>query len=80
MICPQTQDAGSRAAGAASWLWARWCPRRGRPLTASGLQVRQAVMRVVGGWLLSLRDRYSFFHKLIPLLLSGFHDEIPEIA
>ncbi|MXQ94005.1 hypothetical protein E5288_WYG008519 [Bos mutus] len=43
-------------------------------------QVRQAVMRVVGGWLLSLRDRYSFFHKLIPLLLSGFHDEIPEIA
>ncbi|KAF4015993.1 hypothetical protein G4228_007392 [Cervus hanglu yarkandensis] len=43
-------------------------------------QVRQAVTRVVGGWLLSLRDRYSFFHKLIPLLLSGFHDEIPEIA
>nr|XP_058894508.1 dynein axonemal assembly factor 5 isoform X2 [Kogia breviceps] len=43
-------------------------------------QVRQAVTRVVGGWLLSLRDRYSFFHRLIPLLLSGFDDEIPEIA
>lgn len=52
----------------------------GGPLTVSHPQVRQAVMRVVGGWLLSLRDRYSFFHKLIPLLLSGFHDEIPEIA
>lgn len=78
--CLQTQDAGSGAAGAASWPWARRCPRWGRPLTASRLQVRQAVMRVVGGWLLSLRDRYSLFHKLIPLLLSSLHDEIPEVA
>ncbi|XP_033282674.2 dynein axonemal assembly factor 5 isoform X2 [Orcinus orca] len=43
-------------------------------------QVRQAVARVVGGWLLHLRDRYSFLHKLIPLLLSSLDDEIPEIA
>nr|XP_031289187.1 dynein assembly factor 5, axonemal [Camelus dromedarius] len=43
-------------------------------------QVRQAVTRVVGDWLLRLRDRYSFFHKLIPLLLSSFDDEIPEVA
>ncbi|XP_016068440.1 PREDICTED: dynein assembly factor 5, axonemal [Miniopterus natalensis] len=43
-------------------------------------QVRQAVTRVVGGWLLKLRDRYSFFHKLIPLLLSSFDDEMPHIA
>ncbi|XP_062945575.1 dynein axonemal assembly factor 5 [Cynocephalus volans] len=43
-------------------------------------QVRQAVTSVVGGWLLSLRDRYSFFHKLIPLLLSSLDDEIPEIT
>ncbi|XP_004629637.1 dynein assembly factor 5, axonemal [Octodon degus] len=42
-------------------------------------QVRQAVTSVVGGWLLDLRDRYSFFHKLIPLLLSSFNDEMPEI-
>ncbi|XP_042542622.1 dynein axonemal assembly factor 5 isoform X3 [Dipodomys spectabilis] len=42
-------------------------------------QVRQAVTSVVGGWLLSLRDRYSFFHKLIPLLLSSFSDEMPEV-
>ncbi|XP_013008094.2 dynein axonemal assembly factor 5 [Cavia porcellus] len=41
-------------------------------------QVRQAVTSVVGGWLLALRDRYSFFHKLIPLLLSSFNDEMPE--
>lgn len=44
------------------------------------MQVRQAVTRVVGGWLLELRDRYSFFHKLIPLLLSSLEDEMPHIA
>ncbi|XP_058141656.1 dynein axonemal assembly factor 5 [Dasypus novemcinctus] len=43
-------------------------------------QVRRAVTSVVGSWLLDLRDRYSFFHKLIPLLLSSLDDEIPEIA
>ncbi|GAB1290384.1 Dynein axonemal assembly factor 5 [Apodemus speciosus] len=42
-------------------------------------QVRQAVTTVVGGWLLNLRDRYSFFHKLVPLLLSSFSDEMPEV-
>uniref|UniRef100_A0A8C3TCU0 Dynein axonemal assembly factor 5 n=1 Tax=Chelydra serpentina TaxID=8475 RepID=A0A8C3TCU0_CHESE len=41
-------------------------------------QVRQAVTSVVGEWLLHLRDRYSYFHKLIPLLLSTFTDEMPE--
>ncbi|OCT64179.1 hypothetical protein XELAEV_18045280mg [Xenopus laevis] len=43
------------------------------------VQVRQAVTVVVGDWLLKLQDRYSFFHKLIPLLLSSTTDEIPEI-
>ncbi|XP_031420649.1 dynein axonemal assembly factor 5 isoform X2 [Clupea harengus] len=43
-------------------------------------QVRKAVTLVVGDWLLNLRDRYSYFHKLIPLLLSSYHDEIPEIS
>uniref|UniRef100_G1RA65 Dynein axonemal assembly factor 5 n=1 Tax=Nomascus leucogenys TaxID=61853 RepID=G1RA65_NOMLE len=42
-------------------------------------QVRRAVASVVGGWLLRLRDRYSFFHKLIPLLLSSLNDEVPEV-
>ncbi|XP_055507606.1 dynein axonemal assembly factor 5 [Leucoraja erinacea] len=41
--------------------------------------VRQAVTEVVGSWLLDLRDRYSFFHKLIPLLLSSCSDEIAQI-
>ncbi|XP_007525181.1 dynein axonemal assembly factor 5 isoform X2 [Erinaceus europaeus] len=43
-------------------------------------QVRQAVTMVVGDWLLQLRDRYSFLHKLIPLLLSSLDDEVPDIA
>ncbi|KFO81788.1 HEAT repeat-containing protein 2, partial [Cuculus canorus] len=41
-------------------------------------KVRHAVITVIGEWLLHLRDRYSYFHKLIPLLLGGFTDEIPE--
>uniref|UniRef100_A0A8D0G7G5 Dynein axonemal assembly factor 5 n=1 Tax=Sphenodon punctatus TaxID=8508 RepID=A0A8D0G7G5_SPHPU len=41
-------------------------------------QVRQAVTSVIGEWLLHLRDRYSYFHKLIPLLLSSITDEMPE--
>ncbi|KAK4813740.1 hypothetical protein QYF61_023676 [Mycteria americana] len=41
-------------------------------------KVRHAVTTVIGEWLLHLRDRYSYFHKLIPLLLGGFTDEIPE--
>ncbi|KAI4878326.1 hypothetical protein NFI96_024324, partial [Prochilodus magdalenae] len=42
-------------------------------------QVRKAVTLVIGGWLLHLQDRYSYFHKLIPLLLSSLSDDIPEI-
>ncbi|XP_062820415.1 dynein axonemal assembly factor 5 [Anolis carolinensis] len=41
-------------------------------------QVREAVISVIGEWLLHLRDRYSYFHKLIPLLLSGLTDEMHE--
>ena len=58
------------------------CPAEALPPPTHFLrvQVRQAVTCVVGGWLLDLRDRYSFFHKLIPLLLSNLEDDIPEIA
>ncbi|XP_056608778.1 dynein axonemal assembly factor 5 [Triplophysa dalaica] len=42
-------------------------------------RVRKAVTVVVGDWLLQLPDRYSYFHKLIPLLLSSLSDDIPEI-
>ncbi|RNA08753.1 dynein assembly factor axonemal-like, partial [Brachionus plicatilis] len=41
--------------------------------------VRVAVIKLVGTWLLDLPDRYSFHYKLIPLLLTGFIDESPEI-
>uniref|UniRef100_A0A8C4QWF5 Dynein axonemal assembly factor 5 n=1 Tax=Eptatretus burgeri TaxID=7764 RepID=A0A8C4QWF5_EPTBU len=41
--------------------------------------VRQAVTDVVSMWLLNLRDRYSYFHKLVPLLLSSLSDEMPDI-
>ncbi|POI36111.1 hypothetical protein CIB84_000136 [Bambusicola thoracicus] len=41
-------------------------------------KVRQAVTTIIGEWLLHLRDRYSYFHKLIPLLLGSVTDDIPE--
>ncbi|XP_041473460.1 dynein assembly factor 5, axonemal-like [Lytechinus variegatus] len=43
-------------------------------------QVRLAVTNVVGGWLLDFVDRYSFHHKLIPLLLTSQTDELDEIS
>lgn len=41
--------------------------------------VRMAVTKVVGSWLLDMYDRYSFWNKLIPLLLTSLSDEQPEI-
>lgn len=41
--------------------------------------VRLTVINVVGRWMLELRDRYSYFHLLLPLLLTGYTDEIEEI-
>lgn len=41
--------------------------------------VRTAVIKLCGTWLLDLPDRYSFWHKVMPLLLSGFSDETIEI-
>ena len=41
--------------------------------------VRAAVTQVVGMWLLHLNDRYSFHHKLIPLLLTSVTDEMPDV-
>uniref|UniRef100_A0A5K3FUN3 HEAT repeat-containing protein 2 n=2 Tax=Mesocestoides corti TaxID=53468 RepID=A0A5K3FUN3_MESCO len=41
--------------------------------------VRQAVVKVVGDWLLNLIDRYSYHAKLIPLILSGKMDESEDI-
>ncbi|KAK0086124.1 hypothetical protein PV325_003706 [Microctonus aethiopoides] len=41
--------------------------------------VRAAVVKVAGNWLVHLRDRYSWWYKIIPLLLTGLHDDIQEI-
>ena len=41
--------------------------------------VRKAVVKIVGYWLLDLPDRYSYHYKLMPLLLTGYSDEQPEI-
>lgn len=41
--------------------------------------VRLAVINVVGIWMLELKDRYSYFHLMLPLLLTGYTDEIEEI-
>jgi dynein assembly factor 5 len=30
-------------------------------------------------WMLELRDRYSYWHMMLPLLLTGYTDEIEEI-
>lgn len=41
--------------------------------------VRTSVVKLCGTWLLDLPDRYSFWHKLMPLLLTGFSDESIEL-
>lgn len=33
--------------------------------------VRRTVAEVAARWMIAYRDRYSFFHKIIPLLLTG---------
>ncbi|KAK6623818.1 hypothetical protein RUM44_010674 [Polyplax serrata] len=41
--------------------------------------VRSAVAKVIGDWLINLHDRYSFFSKMIPLILTSLCDELPEL-
>ncbi|CAH1977312.1 unnamed protein product [Acanthoscelides obtectus] len=40
--------------------------------------VRRAVGQVAARWMLEYRDRYSFFHKILPLSLTGLNDEVEE--
>ncbi|KAK9883614.1 hypothetical protein WA026_001787 [Henosepilachna vigintioctopunctata] len=40
--------------------------------------VRRTVAQVATKWLTEYRDRYSYFHKILPLLLTGLNDEVPE--
>ncbi|EDQ87966.1 uncharacterized protein MONBRDRAFT_33000 [Monosiga brevicollis MX1] len=41
--------------------------------------VRKAVYTIAGRWLCELRDRYSYWHKLLPMLLPGETDEVEEL-
>ncbi|KAL6268464.1 hypothetical protein P5V15_001597 [Pogonomyrmex californicus] len=41
--------------------------------------VREAVIEISGRWLIELPDRYGWWHKLLPLIMTGLHDELPEI-
>nr|CAD7452162.1 unnamed protein product [Timema tahoe] len=42
--------------------------------------VRQVITRVVAAWLMKLPDRYSYFHRLLPLILTSLCDEMPDLA
>ncbi|CAG0893472.1 unnamed protein product [Darwinula stevensoni] len=42
-------------------------------------RVRQAMSQVSGRWLKTLKDRYAYFHHLLPLLLTNLEDEVPTV-
>ncbi|KAJ8727930.1 hypothetical protein PYW08_016315 [Mythimna loreyi] len=42
-------------------------------------QVRMQVTLEVGNWMLSYRDRYSFWHRMLPLLLTSLSDVMEEV-
>lgn len=41
--------------------------------------VRSAVTKVISDWLMNMHDRYSFFTKMVPLILTSLCDELPEL-
>ncbi|OWA52323.1 Dynein assembly factor 5, axonemal [Hypsibius exemplaris] len=41
--------------------------------------VRQSAYAVLHFWMTHLRDRYSYWNRLVPLLLSGLFDELSEV-
>ena len=41
--------------------------------------VRQTVYAVARRWLMELIDRYSYGHKVLPLLLAGMTDDMPDL-
>ncbi|KAI5635449.1 dynein assembly factor 5, axonemal [Phthorimaea operculella] len=42
-------------------------------------QVRMQITQEVGNWMLNYRDRYSFWHRMIPLLLTSLSDVMEDI-
>ncbi|KAL0105465.1 hypothetical protein PUN28_016852 [Cardiocondyla obscurior] len=53
-------------------------PLAQRLFDQSGI-VRKAVIEVSGHWLVKLPDRYGWWHRLLPLIMTGLHDELAEI-
>ena len=41
--------------------------------------VRLCLYQILGGWLLELLDRYSYWYRLLPVFLSGLSDELAEV-
>ena len=42
--------------------------------------VRMKHIEVMGAWLMGMPDRYSYFYKLVPLLLVSLCDEMTDLA
>ena len=38
-----------------------------------------AYLQIAGRWLVDMRDRYSYWHKIMPLLLPGELDDVEEL-
>lgn len=43
------------------------------------IELFKAVIEVSGRWLVELPDRYGWWHRLLPLIMTGLHDELAEI-
>lgn len=48
------------------------CGALGECLLDQNPHVRRAVYEVASSWLAELRDRYSYFYCILPLILTGF--------
>ncbi|XP_065919012.1 dynein axonemal assembly factor 5-like isoform X2 [Dysidea avara] len=55
-------------------------PQLAQRLCDQAPSVRASLSVTIGNWLLDLYDRYSYHHKLVPLLLTFFYDEVEEIS
>uniref|UniRef100_A0A0A9XLX8 HEAT repeat-containing protein 2 n=1 Tax=Lygus hesperus TaxID=30085 RepID=A0A0A9XLX8_LYGHE len=55
-------------------------PALNKKMLDSMYQVRLALVRLAGHWLVKLPDRYSFFAHLIPMVLSGLADENEDVV
>ncbi|CAL8074424.1 unnamed protein product [Orchesella dallaii] len=42
--------------------------------------VRKSVVNVVGNWMMDFTDRYSHFHRFLPVIMSGLCDESPDVS